>query len=120
MFEPSKLFEVIGEPLPTGRLKKEGDGGATWADPFIAWLESKDPREGYDPVSTTACLVCQYASHVAGEKMNWGDAVSFLNFKEGGPLDFAAHDDGFVPKGSPRATFGAALTRAQAALERLS
>ena len=115
MFQKDKLAELLEEP-DLRSLKKEVHAPFS-LESLIAWLEKQNPREDYPPGSIYDCLLCRYGkAHgivSVGGRPIFGDV--FRKFRESG-MSYGQADSVTIPR--PH-TFGAALTRALAALERL-
>lgn len=111
MYLRDNFAKVLEEPGTIVPLKKEADLFSL--ESLVAWLETKDPAQEYDMRDTAGCLIAQY---VPGR----GYSVKLHALIKSGNYNQIAH----VAYGSDLnrniQTFGAALTRAQAALERLS
>lgn len=127
MFDPSKLSHLLEDRVTVGKGLEEPLKAArakTQAEPFsleslIAWLETKDAEGEYEICQIKYCLLAQYTEasggYVSGCRSYYaiGDFhLDTVGEETLSTVHSIAYDD-------PH-TFGAALTRAQAALERSS
>lgn len=122
MYLRTELEKVLEEPVL--RTLKEVKADPFSLESLIAWLETMPADEVYCFIDTGNCLNCQYLSVVHGAQVTAGSAIyNVWDVSKGywGPnIDLPPHFNAIANgHGKPR-TFGAALTRAQAALERLS
>jgi len=72
---------------------------------LIAWLETQDASTAYDPLSSKDCLICRFASAIAGKPLHFIHACDTVK-ADYRAISHTAH------LGMP--TYAAALTRARA------
>lgn len=116
MFLKDSLEKVLGEPVALRAPLKEVKADPFSLESLIAWLENQPAKKRYCFMDTGHCLIAQYFDHCGIKYENIGGTIWWPRLSKSEPLP-----DGFAEvAGRGAMTFGAALTRAQAALERLS
>lgn len=70
MFDRQKFSELLDAPVSRPDPKS--------IQGLIAWLETQDGTTAYDMWSVSDCLICRFASHIAGNSMGFSAAHHLL------------------------------------------
>lgn len=78
---------------------------------FIAWLETKDPKEGYRYDDKRTCLLTQWVRHCDADAESGARSLDYI--VHGQTMDFYGSSFHLIANGGEDCTLGAALERAK-------
>lgn len=110
MFHSEKLKEIVGEPPLRGLVKEHAPFSLA---SLVAWLEKQNPEAGYCFSDWKTCLWGEYTKAHDGTMDYHYYTIGGKQLPNG--IELSSMWQGSIAVTSPN-TFGAALTRARAAL----